>query len=135
MKRIALLLALLVASALHAQTNLSCRLRWDDKKTSPIIGQIILSHGMSTGSVTDYSAAFDGSANLHAFVIQPDTLYMVTVTTTNPESGKAVTLSVPFIVPSVILTPAVLRSVTLQATISRANNAAVPGESQLSLSF
>jgi hypothetical protein len=135
MKRTVLLLALFCASVLHAQTNLSCRLRWDDKKSSAIVGQIILSHGTATGSATDYSAAFDGSANLHSFVIQPDTLYMVTITTTNPESGKAVSLSVPFIVPSVILTPSVLRSVTLQATISRASNAAVPGESQLSLSF
>lgn len=133
-KRLSLLLVLLFfAVTANAQTTLQLGASWDNKAF--IIGTVTLSHGTGENAVQDWTGTFKGWANINNFIIQPDTLYTVSIVTVNPETKANVTLSFSFIVPSLVMSPGKIHSATYQVVISQTTNQPVPGETAITVKF
>ncbi len=122
---------LVLCSSASAQTRLQLGANWDNG--SSITGTVTLAHncvymnGQLVCSVVDYVGQTTGWTTLASFQLVADTLYQVTLVTSNPSSKLPVTLTFPFMLPSGIISPASILAASCRVTIARATNELVKG--------
>jgi hypothetical protein len=124
-------LLLLLCNSVSAQTKMQLGAYWDNG--SQITGTVTLAHncvltnGKLTCSTVDYLGKTAGWVTLSSVQLVTDTLYQVTIVTSNPSTKQSVAFTFPFMLPSGVISPANVVAASCRLTISQATNEVIPG--------
>ena len=114
-----------------AQTKIQLGAYWDNG--SQITGTVTLAHncvltnGKLACSTVDYLGKTTGWVTLSSIQLVADTLYQVTLVTSNPSTKLPITFTFPFMVPSGVISPTNVVAASCRLTISQATNEVIPG--------